>query len=99
VRLNILKDKINTAKIPMGWVRNESEKSPWKNRDIDLPSPQPGQNSNPRFFRGQIVKCPKESASINASAKSPASQHIASKGIRFKTIPISQKSRASLVRK
>ena len=38
------------------WVLNDSVKYPWKNNEIELPNPQPGQCSNPALANGQIVK-------------------------------------------
>jgi len=43
----ILKDKMITVKIPSGCIRKEAEISPLKNRETDLPSPQPGQKLKP----------------------------------------------------
>jgi len=45
------------AKIPSGCDWNEETKSPLNKYEIELPKPQPGQNSKPRFEIGQIVKC------------------------------------------
>jgi hypothetical protein len=47
---------------------------------MDLPNPQPGQNSNPRFASGQIVTCVSLAGLVNASASMPLIQISASKG-------------------
>jgi len=47
---------INKAKIPNGWELNDASKFPLNKYEIELPSPHPGQKSNPKFAIGQIVK-------------------------------------------
>ncbi|GIK61282.1 MAG: hypothetical protein DAHOPDDO_01504 [Ignavibacteriaceae bacterium] len=53
----ILRVKTISAKIPNGCDRNEEIISPLNRKEIEFPNPHPGQNSNPRLARGQIVKC------------------------------------------
>ena len=55
--VTILNMIIINAKIPNGCDWNDSTKLPVKMYDIEFPKPQPGQNSIPRFAKGQIVKC------------------------------------------
>ena len=44
------------AKIPNGCAWKEADRSPWKKSETELPNPQPGQKSIPRFAKGQTVK-------------------------------------------
>lgn len=43
------------ARIPAGCIRKEAASSPLNARDMDLPSPQPGQNSTPALLNKQNV--------------------------------------------
>jgi hypothetical protein len=47
---------IMIAKIPNGCELNEDEISPLNKSEIDLPNPQPGQKSIPKFANGHMVK-------------------------------------------
>jgi hypothetical protein len=65
--------------MPRGCAANDFANSPRNNRDIECPSPQPGQKSKPRLDKGQIVKCP-ASGLINARVINPKNQIKASNG-------------------
>lgn len=51
--------------------------------EMDCPSPQPGQKSNPAFFMGQMLKCDSE-GSITISTTRPVDQITASNGKDFR---------------
>lgn len=53
----ILSVIIIKANIPKGCDWIDEIKSPLNKYEIELPRPHPGQNSNPKFEIGQIVKC------------------------------------------
>jgi hypothetical protein len=53
----ILSVIIIKAKIPNGCERNDKLSSPLNKYEIEFPNPHPGQKSNPRLAKGQIVKC------------------------------------------
>ena len=63
---NILTVIIINANIPSECEWNEEMKSPLNKNEIEFPNPQPGQNSIPKFFRGQIVKWVDSGELINA---------------------------------
>lgn len=48
--------KTAKAKKPNGWVCHEFGKSPLSKKPIERPSPQPGQKSNPKLKRGQMLQ-------------------------------------------
>lgn len=50
----ILPKIISIATIPAGCAFKEADRSPLNVNEIDLPSPQPGQYSNPNLFAKQI---------------------------------------------
>ena len=62
----ILNAIIIKAKIPKGCEWKEEAKSPLNRYEIEFPNPHPGQNSNPRFESGQIVKWVASGEFINA---------------------------------
>ena len=70
----ILEVIIIKAKIPSGWEWNEAVKSPLKMYEIEFPKPHPGQSSNPRLARGQIVKCASPGEWIKIRKNKPSIQ-------------------------
>ena len=73
--------------IPNGCTSRDFMTSPRKNHEIEWPKPQPGQKSNPIFFKGQRLKCP-HTGSVKANDINAASQIKASKLYRKKCQPL-----------
>lgn len=66
--------------MPSGCILIEDTIEPCRNKEIDLPSPQPGQKSNPIQATGQMLMCVALPGSINASATRAVAQIAASRG-------------------
>jgi hypothetical protein len=70
---------INTAGMPRICVRKDSATLKWRKKEIDLPNPQPGQNSMPRLWNGQNEKVLPSAGSIYARNSMAESQMIISR--------------------
>jgi hypothetical protein len=71
---------IITAGMPRICVWKDSATLKWRKKEIDLPNPQPGQNSMPRLWNGQNEKVLPSAGSIYARKSRADSQMIISRG-------------------